>query len=70
MTKLVARALRPAPVLVAALAALLVAGGASAHPGHGTPHLLHEGDAIVGWWIVGALAAAAVAARLLGRGRS
>jgi hypothetical protein len=43
---------------------------AAAHPGHGTPHLLHEGDAIAGWWVVGLLAAAAIAVRLFGKGRS
>jgi len=65
MTRFIARALTLAPVLVAALAET-----AAAHPGHGTPHLLHEGDAIVSWWIVGALAATAVAVRLLGKDRS
>lgn len=42
-----------------ALVALGIAGSAGAHPGHATPHLLHEADALLGlWWLAGACAAA------------
>ena len=65
MIRFIARALTLAPVLVAALAEI-----AAAHPGHGTPHLLHEGDAIVSWWIVGVLGAAAALVLVFGKDRS
>jgi len=53
-----------------ALAPALLAGVAAAHPGHGTPHVLHEGDVALGWWIFGALAAGAVATWLAGKRRT
>ena len=37
---------------------LLAAGTAAAHPGHGTPHLLHGSDFGVGWAIGIAVAVA------------
>ena len=52
-----------------ALASILVAGVAAAHPGHGTPHLLHEADAILGWWVVGVLGTALAFGLLLARRR-
>jgi hypothetical protein len=51
MTRLISCALVLAPALVSSIA--------SAHPGHGTPHLLHEGDAALGWWVFVGVAAAA-----------
>ena len=51
------------------VSALLVAGSALAHPGHGTPHLLHEADAMLGWWLFAAVCAA-VAGRAIARRRS
>jgi len=47
--------LRVAAPIVLAIASALVVGDAAAHPGHATPHLLHETDAIGTWWIVGAV---------------
>jgi len=61
MARLVARVLSLAPVLLA--------GVASAHPGHGTPHLLNEGDAALGWWVFAAAAAASGVVWLLGNRR-
>jgi len=62
MTRLVTRALVLAPALLPAVA--------HGHPGHGTPHLLHEGDAALGWWIFAAVAVTACAAWWIGRRRS
>ncbi len=50
-------------------AVVTVAGTAAAHPGHATPHLLHEADAILGWWVVGVTGVVAAAAALLARRR-
>jgi hypothetical protein len=55
--------------LVAALA-VVVTGDAAAHPGHGTPHLLHEADAIASWWVVGAACAVAAGVLFLRKDRS
>jgi hypothetical protein len=62
MTRLVTHAL--------ALAPTLVAGAAAAHPGHGTPHVLHEGDAALGWWIFAAVAVGALATWIAAKHRS
>ena len=39
------------------LAPLWFAGAASAHPGHSTPHLLHEGDTLLLWGVFAAAVA-------------
>jgi len=61
MARLALRALALAPVLVA--------GAALAHPGHSNPHLLNEGDAILGWWLAGVLGVAAAFVVVLGKSR-
>lgn len=40
---------------------LLVAGSAAGHPGHDTPHLLHEADAGLVWVVLTAVCAGAAA---------
>ncbi|NNL67088.1 MAG: hypothetical protein HKP30_12655 [Myxococcales bacterium] len=41
---------------------VFVAGAAGAHPGHGTPHVLHASDVWIGWAIgIAAVVAVGVA---------
>jgi len=61
MNRLLAHALFLAPALAA--------GVAAAHPGHGTPHLLNEGDAVLGWWMFATFATVAAVAWWLGKSR-
>lgn len=49
MTRLVTSALAAAPALIAA--------AASAHTGHGTPHLLHDAHVTLAGWVLAAAAA-------------
>ena len=62
MTRFFTSALVAAPTLFA--------GVASAHPGHGTPHVLHDVDFALGWWVFAVAAAGVGLALRLGKRRS
>jgi len=51
-------------------AVAFAASPAFAHPGHGAPHVLHEGDGALVIWGLVVVAATAVAVRWLGKTRS
>lgn len=56
--------------LALALSPVVVAGVAAAHPGHGEPHVVHDGDLAVGWILLGSVAVAAAAVWIRGKRRA